>query len=95
MNKEFEIYLSEDEIKKTINTLDKNQKYIRYYGCYNESTKLVTEKVKEMFGKYNKKVIELKRSINKWRLNNELSFNIDPLKCPKCDTIMLYTESVW
>ena len=74
---------------------DKNQKYIRYYGCYNESTKLVTDKVKEMFGKYNKKVIELKRSINKWRLNIELSFNIDPLKCPKCDTIMLYTESVW
>ena len=28
MNKEFEIYLSEDEIKKTIDTLDKNQKYI-------------------------------------------------------------------
>ena len=74
---------------------DKNQKYIRYYGCYNESTKLVTDKVKEIFGKYNKKVIELKRSINKWRLNIELSFNIDPLKCPKCDTIMLYTESVW
>lgn len=74
---------------------DKNQKYIRYYGCYNESTKIVTNKIKEMFGKYNKKVIELKRSINKWRLNIELSFNIDPLKCPKCDTIMLYTESVW
>jgi hypothetical protein len=28
MNKEFEIYLSEEEIKNTINTLDKNQKYI-------------------------------------------------------------------
>lgn len=28
MNKEYEIYLSEDEIKKTIDTLDKNQKYI-------------------------------------------------------------------
>ena len=37
----------------------------------------------------------LKRAINKWRLNINLSFNIDPLKCPICDTIMIYTQSVW
>lgn len=44
---------------------------------------------------FNKKSIELKRAINKWRLNIQISFNIDPLKCPHCDTIMVYTESVW
>ena len=74
---------------------EKNMKYIRYYGCYNESTKNVTSKMKEMFRKCNKKAIELKKAITKWRLNIQISFNIDPLKCPKCDTIMVYTESVW
>lgn len=74
---------------------EKNQKYIRYYGCYNESTKIVTNKIKEMFRKCNMKSIEFKRTINKWRLNIQVSFNIDPLKCPNCDTIMIYTESVW
>jgi hypothetical protein len=74
---------------------EKNQKYIRYYGCYNESTKLITTKIKEMFRLCNTKSIELKRAINKWRLNIQVSFYFDPLKCPKCDTIMVYTESVW
>ena len=74
---------------------EKNQKYIRYYGCYNESTKIVTIKIKEMFRKCNEKSIEFKRAINKWRLNIQITFNIDPLKCPNCDTIMIYTESVW
>lgn len=74
---------------------NKNFKYVRYYGCYNESTKVVTFKMKEIFRKYNEKSIELKRAINKWRLNINLSFNIDPLKCPNCDTIMIYTQSVW
>lgn len=78
-----------------IHTPEKNQKYIRYYGCYNESTKLITPKMKEIFRIHNKKFIELKRAINKWRLNIQISFNIDPLKCPNCDTIMVYTESVW
>ena len=36
-----------------------------------------------------------KRAINKWRLNIQITFNIDPLKCPNCDTIMIYTESIW
>ena len=74
---------------------EKNQKYIRYYGCYNESTKIVTSKMKEMFRKFNQQSIELKKTINKWRLNIQFSFNIDPLKCPNCDTIMIYAESVW
>ena len=67
---------------------DRNFKYI---GYYNQSTKVVTAKMKVTFRKYNEKSIELKRAINKWRLNINLSFNIDPLKCPICDTIMLYT----
>lgn len=74
---------------------EKNQKYIRYYGCYHESTKIVTSKMKEMFRKFNQKSIELKKTITKWRLNIKFSFNIDPLKCPNCDTIMIYAESVW
>ena len=74
---------------------EKNQKYIRYYGCYNESTKIVTSKMKEMFRKFNQKSIELKKTITKWILNIQFSFNIDPLKCPNCDTIMIYAESVW
>lgn len=78
-----------------IHTPDKNQKYIRYYGCYNEPTKLITPKMKEIFRIHNKKSIELKRVINRWRLNIQISFNIDPLKCPNCDTIMVYKESVW
>lgn len=74
---------------------EKNQKYIRYYGFYNESTKIVTSKIREMFRKFNPKSIELKKTITKWRLNIQFSFNIDPLKCPNCDTIMIYVESVW
>ncbi len=27
-------------------------------------------------------------------INIQISFNIDPLKCPNFDTIMVYTESV-
>lgn len=74
---------------------EKNQKYIRYYGCYNESTEIITTKIKEIFRICNEKSIEFKRAVNKWRLNIQISFNIDPLKCPNCDTIMIYTESVW
>ena len=74
---------------------NKNQKYIRYYGCYNESTKIVTNKIKKLFRKYNEKSIEFKRTINKWRLTIQVSFNVDTLKCQNCDTIMIYTESVW
>ena len=74
---------------------EKNQKYIRYYGCYHEYTKIVTSKMKEIFRKFNQKSIELKKTITKWRLNIQFSFNIDPLKCPNCDTIMIYAESVW
>ena len=44
---------------------DKNFKYIRYYDYYNESTKVTTTKMKEVFIKYNEKSIELKRAINK------------------------------
>ena len=44
---------------------NKNQKYIRYYGCYNESTKIITPKIKEMFRKYNEKSIEIKGAIYK------------------------------
>ena len=74
---------------------EKNQKYIRYYGCYNESTKVVTPKMKNMLKLHNKNSIELKRTTNKWRINLQISFNFDPLKCQKCDTIMVYMESVW
>ena len=42
-----------------------NQKYIRYYGCYHESTKIVTSKMKEIFRKFNQKSIELKKTITK------------------------------
>lgn len=74
---------------------NKNQKYIRYYGCYNESTKIITNKIKEMFRIHNKISIQLKKSLCKWRMNIVTSFNFDPLKCPKCDTIMIYSESIW
>jgi len=48
-----------------------------------------------MFGKFNQKSFELKRAINKWRQNIYQSFKFDPLKCPICDTIMIYAQSVW
>ena len=46
-----------------------------------------------MFGIRNEKSIELKRGINKWRLNVEFYFNINQVKYQNYDTIIVYTKN--
>ncbi len=74
---------------------EENSKYIRYYGCYNENDKQLTPKRKEMFRKYNSLSASFMKSMTKWRIGIQIAYKVDPLNCPNCDTIMIYTQSVW
>lgn len=66
-------------------------KTIRYYGFYSSKShkhyhhfKLLLDKIKIPFYK----------SLIKWRMFLISTFNKDPLKCPKCDTIMMYQKLI-
>ena len=48
-----------------------------------------------MFRIHNEKSIELKRVINKWRLSIQVSFNVDPLKCPNCELEGIIPDSIY
>jgi len=66
-------------------------KTIRYYGFY-------ASKSHKRFDEFKLLVDKLKvpwfKSFLKWRFLLLASFKKDPLKCPKCDTIMLFQELI-
>ena len=70
---------------------DKNFKYIRYYGAYHNSTKINVDIVKLI----SKEKIAFKKSLLRWRVMLIFSFQKDPLKCDKCNSDMVYFDTVF
>lgn len=70
---------------------DKNFKQIRYYGAYHNSTILKIDIVKFISSEKR----NLIKSLNTWRTMITISFSIDPLNCPVCNSIMRYNKSTY
>lgn len=70
---------------------DKNFKQIRYYGAYHNSTILKIDVVKFISSEKR----NLIKSLNTWRAMITISFSIDPLNCPVCNSIMRYNKSTY
>mgnify|MGYP003295639266 CR=1 FL=1 len=66
-----------------------NFRYIRFYGAYNNRTKIHIDVAKFM----NEEQIKFKKSLNKWRCKILINFHVDPLICPKCHEEMVYYSS--
>ena len=64
---------------------DRNFKTIRYYGFYASKKHKLYDACKKLIDKAK---LPFYRSLTKWRNLLITSFNIDPLKCPNCGTIM-------
>ncbi len=62
-------------------------KTIRYYGFYSSHKHVFYEKCKKKIESFK---IPFLKSMNEWRNLILLSFKIDPLVCPKCNTVMNY-----
>ncbi len=70
---------------------DSNFKTIRFYGAYHNSSKIdidlakIESKEKSIF----------KKKMESWRNLFLLEFHKDPLKCPNCQSLMVYCNSVY
>ena len=70
---------------------DKNFKQIRFYGAYHNSTKLSINVAKIL----SVEKANFVKTLNTWKLMITLSFSINPLNCPVCNSIMVYNSSVY
>ena len=66
-----------------------NFKYIRFYGAYQNKTKINIDVVKII----DEARVKFAESCNKWRAKILLNFKTDPLKCPHCNEIMVFDKS--
>lgn len=81
-----------DFIKRLIvHIFDYQFKSIRYYGFYSSKSHKNYNKFKFLIDKFK---IPFYKSLIRWRMMLLSSFKIDPLICPKCDTIMLYQRLI-
>jgi predicted RNA-binding Zn-ribbon protein involved in translation (DUF1610 family) len=70
---------------------DYNFKQIRFYGAYHNSTKIEINVIKFL----PKEKLEFQKSLDTWRIMSLISFNVDPLNCPICNSMMIYYNSVY
>jgi hypothetical protein len=70
---------------------DYNFKQIRFYGAYHNSTKIEINVIKFL----PKEKLEFQKSLDTWRIMSLISFNVDPLNCPICNSKMIYYNSVY
>lgn len=68
---------------------DKNFKQIRFYGAYHNSTKIAIDIVKFL----SEEKLKVMKSLNTWKSMITLSFSINPLNCPICNSLMEYNRS--
>lgn len=68
-----------------------NFKYIRFYGAYNNSTKIYIDVAHFI----DKDRVNVRKSLNKWRIKILANFNIDPLICLNCNQEMVYYKSYY
>ena len=66
-------------------------KSVRYYGFYSSKSHKHYNKFKLLIDKIK---LPFYSSLIKWRMFLLSTFKIDPLKCPKCDTIMMYQKLI-
>ncbi len=75
-------------IKRLIRHIPDSQfKTIRYYGFYTSRKNEIYESCKKIIDKVK---LSFLKTLNTWRLMSLASFDIDPLKCEKCGTTMVY-----
>ena len=70
---------------------DKNFKQIRFYGAYHNSTKIAID-MNRFLSEEKAKVM---KSLNTWKVMITLSFSVNPLNCPVCNTFMEYNKSTY
>lgn len=70
---------------------DKNFKQIRFYGAYHNSTIINIDVVKFL----SDEKLNVMKSLNHWKSMITLSFSINPLNCPICNSIMEYNKSTY
>lgn len=68
---------------------DKNFKQIRFYGAYHNSTKISINVVKFL----TEEKAKFMKTLNTWKSMIVLSFSINPLNCPICNSFMEYNRS--
>ena len=68
-----------------------NFKYIRFYGAYQNSTKIKIDVAKII----DNDKVNFKKSLNRWRNKILVDFKIDPLICTKCHEEMVYYKSYY
>ena len=68
-----------------------NYRQIRFYGAYHNSTKINIKMVNIL----SPLQVSVKRKMNKWRNLITINFKSDPLKCPTCNSTMVYNSSVY
>ena len=79
-------------IKKVIIHIpDKNFKMVRYFGLYSRRCKDKDEFIKMI----DNKIVQIKKSIEKWEYRILASFGVDPCKCPKCGGKMRFNDIVY
>lgn len=79
-------------IKKVIIHIpDKNFKMVRYFGLYSRRCKDKDQFIKMI----DKKIIQIKKSIEKWEYRILASFGVDPCKCSKCGGKMRFNDIVY
>uniref|UniRef100_UPI00261E22B1 transposase n=1 Tax=Clostridium sp. TaxID=1506 RepID=UPI00261E22B1 len=79
-------------IKKVIIHIpDKNFKMVRYFGLYSRRNKDKDKFIKMI----DKKIVQIKKSIEKWEYRLLASFGVDACKCPKCGGKMRFNDIVY
>ena len=69
---------------------DKQMKYIRYYGAYNNTSK---NKANIFIKRFSDSVITGLKKLNYWQQSIMNDFKRNPLECPVCGSIMIYALS--
>lgn len=78
-----------DFIKKLIIHIpEKNFKMVRYFGIYARRS----NKTKDFIKMFEDKICKLRRSLNRWEYRIMAAFGVDPKKCHKCGTKMIFND---
>ena len=64
---------------------------VRYFGLYSRRCKDKDQFIKMI----DKKIVQIKKSIEKWEYRILASFGVDPCKCPKCGGKMRFNDIVY
>lgn len=79
-------------IKKIIIHIpEKNFKMIRYFGLYSRRSKGKNNFIKMI----DERILAIRKSISNWQNRILANFGVDPCKCPKCNSRMVFNDIVY